>query len=113
MQEKKVISSNLEHVAYNETTQELLVIFKSSDAYVYSGVSNLEWDQLVNASSHGQYLNSSIKPQKAVRKLAEKAEAALQVFCGNASAMAASQSKHFQLRDHLKPGIKVLNLFFS
>ena len=113
MQSRKVVSSNLEHVAYDELNQELLVIFKSGDAYIYLGVNDLEWEQLIKASSHGTYLNSSIKPQKACRKLPEKGDAALHAFCGNAGAVAASRSKHFQLRDHLRPGIKVLNLFFA
>ena len=43
MQSRKVVSSNLEHVAYDELNQELLVIFKSGDAYIYLGVNDLEW----------------------------------------------------------------------
>ena len=111
---KKVVSSNIDEVAYNPTTQELLVVFKSGDAYVYSEVSSSEWKGLENASSHGQYLNQTIKPFKPVVKQAKKAEEAIIEFC---VAIESVQSKSFegssiQLREHLKPGIRILDLFF-
>ena len=112
---KKVVSSNIDEVAYNPTTEELLVVFKSGDAYVYSEVSLSEWKGLEDASSHGQYLNQTIKPFKPVAKLAKKAEDAIIEFCVATESVGSSQSyeaSSIQLRDHLKPGIRILELFF-
>jgi hypothetical protein len=64
-----VDSSNIEHVGYDETAQDLYVQFHSGQTYVYSGVSPYTFDELLNASSKGSYLNREIKPNYECRLL--------------------------------------------
>ena len=56
-----VDSSNIEAVGYDETARELHVRFLSSGTYVYHGVPQDVYDELMAAPSKGSYLNRVIK----------------------------------------------------
>ncbi|MDY6908851.1 MAG: KTSC domain-containing protein [Thermodesulfobacteriota bacterium] len=56
-----VDSSNIEAIGYDEESQELHVQFLSGGYYVYSGVPSFVFDELMNASSKGSFLNREVK----------------------------------------------------
>ncbi len=56
-----VDSSNVSRVAYHEDTETLAVQFHNGGIYSYSGVDYNTYQELVGASSVGQYLNRVIK----------------------------------------------------
>ena len=56
-----VVSSNVESIGYDESTQTLRVRFLSGTTYDYKNVSTMEFAQLKNAQSIGSYLNRNIK----------------------------------------------------
>ena len=56
-----VTSKNLAAVAYNPTTQQLMVTFKNRRAYVYSAVEVEVMNELLEASSKGSYFNKNIR----------------------------------------------------
>lgn len=58
---KRVESSNIEAVGYDETTAELFVLFKNKGLYSYKGVPAGEFPLLRGADSVGKYLNTNIK----------------------------------------------------
>lgn len=80
-----VNSSNLSEVAYDSQKLELLVIFKSGDAYIYEGVPKNTFDDLLRASSHGSFLNQHIKKHFEVRKLDVSAQEAIRLFTASNS----------------------------
>ena len=53
-------SEMLVAVRYNEDAQVLDVIFRTGDKYRYKGVPPIEFDGLMNANSHGQYMHKNI-----------------------------------------------------
>ena len=56
-------SSNIEAIGYDSATQELHVRFlKSGETYVYYSVEEWEFQELMQADSKGNYLNTRIKP---------------------------------------------------
>lgn len=57
----KVISSNLNKVAYDSNNSVLYVWFKSGWIYMYRGVSLKIYNDLLNAPSKGKFLDSYIK----------------------------------------------------
>jgi hypothetical protein len=61
MQRKPVTSSNLAEIGYDEKRRVLEVLFKSGTLYQYFEVPPQEYQALMQASSHGQYLNANIK----------------------------------------------------
>jgi len=61
MQRKPVTSSNLAEIGYDEKRRVLEVLFKSGTLYQYFEVPPREYQALMQASSHGQYLNANIK----------------------------------------------------
>ena len=61
MQRTPVVSSNIESIGYDATSQTLEVCFNSGSIYQYFDVPRHVYEGLMNASSHGQYLNQNIK----------------------------------------------------
>lgn len=57
----QVSSSNVESVGYDEANQILYVRFLNGSTYIYKGVSQYEFDGLLNAPSVGSYLHRNIK----------------------------------------------------
>ncbi|MEA2583693.1 MAG: hypothetical protein QOF33_1778 [Thermomicrobiales bacterium] len=57
-----VNSSNLLSVGYDPNQRILEVAFKNGRVYHYFGVPQSVYEGLMNASSHGKYLNDFIKP---------------------------------------------------
>ncbi|HEX2271221.1 MAG TPA: KTSC domain-containing protein [Pyrinomonadaceae bacterium] len=47
-------------VRYNEEMRHLDVIFRTGDKYRYLGVPPLEYQGLISAKSHGQYMHKRI-----------------------------------------------------
>ena len=62
-------SSNLANIKYSSDTKELQVKFKDKNSGVYEGVSQEDFDGLLNAESRGSYLHTVIKPKYKYRKL--------------------------------------------
>ena len=58
---KKVNSSSIDKIGYDAEQQELYIHFKRSGLYVYRNVPEIEFTSLMDASSHGKYLNMHIK----------------------------------------------------
>ena len=56
-----VDSSNIEAIGHEAGAQELHVRFLSGDTYVYHGVPEEVYDELMVAPSKGSYLNRMIK----------------------------------------------------
>ncbi len=56
-----VSSSNIQSIGYDEQNQELYVRFLNNSLYVYKGVPEFEYQNLMQAPSHGSYLNRNIK----------------------------------------------------
>jgi len=61
LRRKKVISSNLAAVGYAVKRQILHVRFKSGSIYEYTGVPKSEYQNLMNAVSHGKYFYHNIR----------------------------------------------------
>ena len=53
-------SEMLVAVRYNEAARHLDVIFRTGDKYRYKGVPPLEYQGLIGAKSHGQYMHKRI-----------------------------------------------------
>lgn len=63
-------SSNIEAIGYEQGSQELYVRFlKSGQTYVYYGVEEWVYQELMRADSKGQYLNANIKGRYAEAKV--------------------------------------------
>lgn len=56
-----VSSSNIDSIGYDEPNQEVYVRFLNGSTYVYKGVPAQEYQNLLEAPSHGSYLNRSFK----------------------------------------------------
>jgi len=61
MDRQRVSSSNVASVGYDPDTQTLEVEFNSGSIYEYYNVPKDVHEGLMNAPSHGQYLNARIK----------------------------------------------------
>ena len=61
MQRKQVSSSTIAEIGYDESRRILEVLFNNGTTYQYFDVPQQEYDALMQASSHGQYLNGNIK----------------------------------------------------
>jgi hypothetical protein len=57
----QVSSSNIESIGYDEQNQEVYVRFLNNSLYVYKGVSEHEFRNLLEAPSHGSYLHRNFK----------------------------------------------------
>lgn len=61
MELQHVESSNIEAIGYDTDTNELYVEFKNGSTYKYMGVPFETYQELMDAESHGTYLNANIK----------------------------------------------------
>ena len=61
MHRQPVTSSNLAEIGYDEPRRVLEVLFKNGSVYQYFDVPPQEHQALMQAKSHGQYLNANIK----------------------------------------------------
>jgi hypothetical protein len=57
----EVQSSNLESIGYDPETEILKIKFLNSSVYEYKNVSQVIYDALMNAPSHGSYFNREIR----------------------------------------------------
>ena len=62
-------SSNIDQIAYDPTTLELEVTFKTGDTYQYTGVPAELARAFQRAPSHGEFLHRRIKPAYPYSKL--------------------------------------------
>lgn len=115
VQQPAVTSSNIDSVAYNEVTLELLVVFHSGAPYVYRGVDKQTFQDFMNANSKGTFLNATIKKRFGFQKILTDAQTALSEFgavLDPASAIKrAIKAGAINLRDYLKDGVRVYELF--
>jgi hypothetical protein len=58
----KVDSSALKQVSYDIRNRILFVEFRNGHVFLYSGVSNEVFQELLASSSKGAFFNKSIKP---------------------------------------------------
>ncbi|MFK4784539.1 KTSC domain-containing protein [Fusobacterium sp. MFO224] len=56
-----VNSSNVKSVGYEKRTSKLFIVFLSDSTYVYFGVPETEYQNLLDAGSKSRYLSSRIK----------------------------------------------------
>ena len=56
-----VNSSNIRSIGYDQQSGVLEVEFSSADVYQYFNVPEYLYQQFLNASSHGQFLNEHIR----------------------------------------------------
>jgi hypothetical protein len=61
MERKRVVSSNIASIGYEPTRPILEVEFLNGSIYQYFGVPQHLYLGLMNASSHGEYLDAYIK----------------------------------------------------
>jgi len=61
MQRTQVSSSNIQSIGYDPQSAVLEVEFISGDIYQYLNIPEHLYEQFMNASSHGQFLNNHIK----------------------------------------------------
>ncbi len=64
-----VSSSNISSIGYDSHACALEIEFNNGAVYQYAGVPKEEYDELMAASSHGQYFNANIKHVYSVTKL--------------------------------------------
>lgn len=57
----QVNSTNIRSIGYDKLTAILEVEFTSGDVYQYFNVPEYLYQQFLNASSHGQFLNDNIR----------------------------------------------------
>lgn len=57
-----VLSSNIDGIWHDFRSSSLLVTFKSNKTYCYKDVPKSKFDEFLNSSSKGQFLNAEIKP---------------------------------------------------
>jgi hypothetical protein len=61
MQRIQVNSSNIRSIGYDTLSSTLEVEFTSNEVYQYFNVPEYLYQQFLNASSHGQFLNDNIR----------------------------------------------------
>lgn len=61
MLRKNVSSSNIKSIGYDESTSTLEVEFLNGNIYQYSNIPESLYINLMNAGSHGEYLDAYIK----------------------------------------------------
>jgi len=61
MERRKISSSDLASIGYEENSQILEIEFNNGAVYQYSGVSRSIYENLIAAASKGHYFNSNIK----------------------------------------------------
>jgi hypothetical protein len=67
---RPVDSSSIDAVGYDAAAQELHVRFlESGETYVYEGVPELVWRQLLHAESKGTFVNDRVRDTYTTRRL--------------------------------------------
>lgn len=61
MRRAPVTSTTIAEIGYDEASRTLEILFQNGRLYQYFDVPPQEHRALINASSHGQYLNTNIK----------------------------------------------------
>ena len=61
MERAAVASSNIASIGYDESSQTLEVEFTNGTVYQYYNVAAAVYDELINAPSKGQFLNTYIR----------------------------------------------------
>lgn len=56
-----VSSSNIESIGYDEKNQQVFIRFIDGSLYVYKGIPQHEYQNLMEAPSHGSYLHRNYK----------------------------------------------------
>ena len=69
MTRKSVSSSNIASIGHDPQTNTLEVAFLNGSVYQYSNVPTNVYAGLMNASSHGTYLNANIKGTYSYRQI--------------------------------------------
>jgi uncharacterized protein len=69
MDRTAVSSSNVHAIGYDPTSSILEVEFTNGSVYQYFDVPDHEFDGLMNAGSHGTYLNAHIKGKYSYSKM--------------------------------------------
>ena len=69
MQRQPVKSSNIRSLGYDEVSHMLEIEFSSGDVYQYFDVPPREYQALMQAPSHGSYLNKHIKDKYKFKRL--------------------------------------------
>ncbi len=65
-----VSSSNIEAIGFDSASDELYVRFIKGGTYIYSGVSEFQFSEFVDAPSKGQWLDQNVKkPGNSYRKM--------------------------------------------
>ena len=62
-------SSNIASAEYDPEEEELVIKFRSGQSYAYEGVDQVTFDDLMTASSAGEYFNRWIKGRYPERKV--------------------------------------------
>jgi len=61
MNRESVTSSNIASIGYDKTSETLEIEFLNGGVYQYFDVPEREYDGIMSAASHGQYLAQNIK----------------------------------------------------
>lgn len=69
MERTPVTSSSIRAIGYDSDSQTLEVEFNYGAVYQYSGVSQSEYEGMMNADSKGKYFNANIKGSYPFMKL--------------------------------------------
>ena len=69
MNRKRVDSTSIRSVGYDEATQTLEVEFVGGGVYEYLDVPRSEFERFMSASSLGAYLNTQIKGEYEVQRI--------------------------------------------
>lgn len=56
-----VSSSNIQSIGYDEHNQQVYIRFLNGSLYIYKGVPQQEFHNLLEAPSHGSYLHRNFK----------------------------------------------------
>ncbi len=71
MERKKVESSQIVSIGYDDSRRELEIEFHSSGVYRYFEVPRQVYDDLMNADSKDRYFNSNIKDAYEFKKIGQ------------------------------------------
>lgn len=61
MNRQPITSSNIASIGYDADSQTLEIEFLNGNVYQYFDIPQYVYEELMNASSHGQYLAQNIK----------------------------------------------------
>ncbi|MDD5005055.1 MAG: KTSC domain-containing protein [Candidatus Omnitrophica bacterium] len=70
MDMKPVASSNIQAVGYDESTETMRVQFNNSSVYEYHNIPLIVYNDFMQASSLGAYLNRNIRNNYSYEKIA-------------------------------------------